>query len=233
MPIIPEEIATATFSRTRQGYHPGEVQAFLSEVAADYSAALEKMFLASSEPAELDVGREVNAILQTARESASALMQRSQEDSEAILKAATEKAQGIETQASEARVRAFEEANKAAQDVKTQADQYAFELRNRTEHEISQMVERAEARARQLYAYNQQLSEHLVEIESLVGVLRTEIDTPRNAWPNETTEEKPVRIDKAADDSLDDEQPIHLDEADDRENLIVADMHEDLQKEGV
>jgi cell division initiation protein len=228
MPIMPEEIATATFNRTRQGYHPGEVEAFLGEIAADYSAALEKMLLASPEPVEeLDVGQEINAILRTARESASALMHRSQEEAEAIQKAATEKAQGIETQASEARVRMFEEASREAERVKAQADEYAYQLRNRTENETRAMVERAEARARQLYAYNQQLSQHLEEIERLVGSLRAEIDTPGEAWPDKETAHE-VGLNGSADN----EDPVRLVDASDRETVRVSDM-EDLEKEGV
>ncbi|MDP9233712.1 MAG: DivIVA domain-containing protein [Actinomycetota bacterium] len=191
MPILPEEIATATFTRVhRQGYHAGEVDAFLRSVATDYGAALEKMLLTPSEPsAELDVGEEVNAILKAARSSAGALVQRAHEEAEAIQKAATEKAQGMETQASEARVRAFEQAAQEARDVKAEADRYAFELRHRTETHTKQMVETAEARARQLYAYNQQLSQHLEEIERLVGALRTELDAPADAWPEEAPTE--------------------------------------------
>jgi DivIVA domain-containing protein len=188
MPILPEEIATATFTRVhRQGYHVGEVDAFLRSVATDYGAALEKMLLTPSEPsAELDVGEEVNAILKAARSSAGALLQRAHEESEAIQKAATEKAQGMETQASEARVRAFEQAAQDAKEVKAEADRYAFELRHRTETHTKQMVESAEERARQLYAYNQQLSQHLEEIERLVGALRHELDTPADTWPDKS-----------------------------------------------
>jgi DivIVA domain-containing protein len=189
MPILPEEIATATFTRVhRQGYHVGEVDAFLRSVAADYGAALEKMLLTPGAPTELDIGDEVNAILKAARSSASALLQRAQEEAESIQKAATEKAQGLETQASEARVRAFEQAAQEAKHVKSEADRYAFELRHRTETHTKQLVETAEARARQLYAYNQALSQHLEEIERLVGALRTELDTPANAWPDESSE---------------------------------------------
>jgi DivIVA domain-containing protein len=193
MPILPEEIATATFTRVhRQGYHTGEVEAFLHTVAADYSAALEKLLLTRSEPqAELDVGEEVNSILRAARESATALVQRAQEEAQAIEKAATEKAQGIETQASEARVQAFEQASAEARTVKMEADQYAEELRTRTEAESRQLTETAEQRARQLYAYNQQLSQHLEEIERLVAGLRQELDSPAEAWPDKPSAAQP------------------------------------------
>jgi DivIVA domain-containing protein len=186
MPILPEEIATATFTRVhRQGYHTGEVEAFLQTVAADYSAALEKLLLTRNEPqAELDIGEEVNSILRAARESATALVERAQQEAQAIEKAATEKAQGIETQASEARVQAFEQATAEARTVKMEADQYAEELRSRTEAETRQLTEAAEERARQLYAYNQQLSQHLEEIERLVTALRGELDSPARVWPD-------------------------------------------------
>jgi DivIVA domain-containing protein len=197
MPILPEEIATATFTRVhRQGYHTGEVEAFLQTVAADYSAALEKLLLTRNEAPEVDVGDEVNAILHAARGSANTLVQRAQEEADALLKAATEKAQGLETQASEARARAFEEAAHEARGVKEQADRYAHELRSRTEAETRQLTEAAEERARQLYAYNQQLSQHLEEIERLVAALRHELDSPAEVWPDGQPADAPVAAPK-------------------------------------
>jgi DivIVA domain-containing protein len=192
MPILPEEIATATFNRGRQGFQPEEVEAFLREVAADYGAVLEKLYLAPDEPEVLDVGQEVNAILNTARDAANALMQRAREEARAVETATTEKAERINTEAAEARARAFERSSQDAEKVKAKADEYAFELRNRTETETRQMVERAETRGRQLFAYNQQLSEHLEEIESLVRALRVEIDGPKEAWPDGSASEQPA-----------------------------------------
>lgn len=199
MPILPEEIATATFTRVhRQGYHTGEVDAFLRTVAADYAAALEKMLLSPSEPVELDIGEEVNSILRSARASASALLQRAQEEADALQKAATEKAQEIETQASQARVLAFEQSAREAQQVKAEADRYSQELRHRAETESREMVETAEARARELFNYNEQLNQHLHEIERLVGALRSELDGPARAWPGETALEEPAPGPEAA-----------------------------------
>jgi DivIVA domain-containing protein len=217
MPILPEEIATATFTRVhRQGYHTGEVEAFLRDVAADYGAALEKMYLGPAETTELDVGQEVNSILRAARDSAAALLERAKEEAEALQKAALENAQGIETQASEARVRAFEQASAEVTKVKAEADQYAAELRTRTETETRELIERAEERARQLYAYNQQLSQRLDEIERLVGALRNEIDAPQRAWPDTPS----------ADSSRSTEGTDY-----DQQNVVY--LEEDLQKEGV
>jgi DivIVA domain-containing protein len=194
MPILPEEIATARFTKVhRQGYHIGEVESFLQTVAADYSAALEKLLLTRNEaPPEVDVGEEVNSILRAARGSANTLVKRAQEEAGALLKAATEKAQGLETQASEARARAFQEAANEARGLKEQADRYVFELRSRTEAETRQLTEAAEERARQLYAYNQQLSQHLEEIERLVAALRHELDSPAEVWPDGQPADAPV-----------------------------------------
>jgi cell division initiation protein len=192
MPILPEEVATATFSRVRQGYHPAEVEAFLKNVAADYSAALEKLLLTGSEPAEVDVGEEVNAILRAARASASSLVNRAQEESVALMAAATEKAQDLETQASQARERAMQEAATEARGVKDEADRYAYELRNRTEAETRQLTQDAELRAAQLYRYHEQLSEHLQAMERLVSALREELDSTAEVWPDGQAADAPV-----------------------------------------
>jgi DivIVA domain-containing protein len=200
MPILPEEVATATFTRVhRQGYHAGEVEAFLRSVAADYGAALEKTYLGSEQPAVLDIGQEVNSILRSAQASASALLERAHEEAEALKGAALENAQGIESQASEARVRAFEAAAAEASHVRDEAERYAEELRTRTENDTRQLIDQAEERARQLYAYNQQLSQHLEEIERLVRALRSEIDAPQQSWPDEPSLEPPLRIDHSRD----------------------------------
>jgi DivIVA domain-containing protein len=192
MPILPEEIATATFTKVhRQGYHPGEVEAFLQSVAADYGAAIEKLLLRPSEPVEIDVGEEVNSILRTAQSSAKALVERAQEEADAIQKAAAQTAQGIESQASEARVRAFEEASNEVRSVKEEAERYAEELRSRTQIDARQMVEAAEQRARELYAYNQALSQHLEEIERLVAALRKELNSPAESWPDRPATQSP------------------------------------------
>jgi DivIVA domain-containing protein len=230
MPIMPEDIATATFSRARQGYHPGEVEAFLNEVAADYGAALEKMVVASNEHPQVDVGQEVNTILNAARGSANAVLQRAEEEAESILKAATEKAQGMETQASQARVRTFEQATKEADRIREEAEQYSFELRNRTEHDARRLVEGAESRARQLFAYNQQLSQHLEEIERLVSELRTEIDMPQDAWPD-----KPVVQEQVLDGETGGSVPPARDNHD-RERLLIAiddNLDDNFETEGI
>jgi DivIVA domain-containing protein len=193
MPILPEEIATATFTRVhRQGYHTGEVEAFLQTVAADYSAALEKLLLTRNESPEIDVGEEVNNILSTARASANSLVQKAQEEAAAIEKAITERAQALETQTSEARAIAFQEAAKEAKAVRDEADRYANELRNRTEAETRHLMATAEIRARQLHAYNHQLSDHLEEIERLVIALRKELDSSAEVWPDGQPADAPV-----------------------------------------
>jgi DivIVA domain-containing protein len=77
MPILPQEIATASFSRIpAEGYDPSEVQAFLREIAADYAGVMEKLVRVSEGVPKLDVGQEVNAVLQAAEQSANAVRQR-------------------------------------------------------------------------------------------------------------------------------------------------------------
>jgi DivIVA domain-containing protein len=177
MPILPEDIATVTFSRVnRHGYNPNEVEAFLRKVSIDYGAALEKMFLKSDTNDDLDVGDEVNTILRTTRESANALLRRTQDQAQTIHTAAVEQAQDLDNKAAAGRLRAFEKSTNEANQVKEDSDKYAFELRSRTERESRQMVSKAEERTQHLQAYQQQLGQHLGEIERIVDTLRSEID---------------------------------------------------------
>ncbi len=177
MPILPEDIATATFSRVnRHGYSPDEVEAFLRKLAIDYGAAMEKMLLKSDNLDEVDVGDEVNTILRTTRESANALLRRTQEQAHTIHNAAVEQAQDLDNKAAKARLRVSEKSTDEANRVKEETDKYSFELRSRTERETRQMVSKAEERTQHLQAYQQQLGQHLGEIERIVDTLRSEID---------------------------------------------------------
>ncbi|MEA2506260.1 MAG: cell division initiation protein [Actinomycetota bacterium] len=184
MPILPEDIATATFNRVnRHGYSPDEVEGFLRKVAVDYGAALEKMFTKPDDADEMNVGDEVNMILRTTRDSATALVRRAREQAEALHNAAVEQARDLDGEAATARLRAFEKSTNDSKYVKEEADKYAFELRSRTERESRQMVGRAEERMQQLHAYQQQLGNHLGEIERLVDGLRSEIDVAGKGLP--------------------------------------------------
>jgi DivIVA domain-containing protein len=181
MPILPGDIATATFNRVnRHGYSPDEVETFLRKISIDYGAVLEKMF---QQPDEVDVGDEVNMILRITRESANALVKRAREQAEALHSTAVEQARDLDNEAAAARLRAADKAADDAKHVKEETDKYAFELRSRTERESRQMVGRAEERTQQLQAYQQQLAQHLGEIERLVDALRSEIDVSGKGLP--------------------------------------------------
>jgi DivIVA domain-containing protein len=190
MPILPEEIAGATFERVRQGYQPDEVHAFLRGVAADYAATLEKISLDQNQPAEFDVGKEVNRILLTARDSASRLTKRAHNEAQALQKAAIDKAKQIETETSAASTQMIEQSSRDAKQTKLRADESAFELRSRIENETRQRVANAESRSGPLFAYNQQLLEQLDEIGRVVIDLRTEIDGREGAEPAHATDEE-------------------------------------------
>jgi DivIVA domain-containing protein len=184
MPILPEDIAATTFKRvSRHGYSPEEVEDFMRKVAIDYGAVMEKMFLKPDDADEMNVGDEVNMILRTTRESANALVRRAREQAEALHNAAVEQAQDLDSEAATARSRAFEKSTNDAKYLKEEADKYAFELRSRTERESRQMAGRAEERMQQLHAYQQQLGQHLGEIERLVDALRSEIDVSGKGLP--------------------------------------------------
>ncbi|MDP9235159.1 MAG: hypothetical protein M3P01_11520 [Actinomycetota bacterium] len=126
----------------------------------------------------LDVGDEVNKILRTTRESANSLLRRARQEAETLHNAAVEEAEDLNNKAAGDRLRAFEKSVDDAKSVKEEADTYAFELRSRTDRDTRQIMDKAEERTQQLHAYQQQLAQHLGEIERLVGALRSDIDHP-------------------------------------------------------
>ncbi|HEX3327471.1 MAG TPA: hypothetical protein VHV50_10780 [Actinomycetota bacterium] len=131
----------------------------------------------------LDVGNEVNTILRTTRESANSLLRRARQEAETLHDAAVEEVQDLNEKAAEDRSRALEKSVDDATSVKEDADRYAFELRSRTDRDSRQIMEKAEERTQQLHAYQQQLAQHLGEIERLVGALRSDIDHPEQEVP--------------------------------------------------
>jgi DivIVA domain-containing protein len=107
-PSSPEAVANATFSTTRKGYDPHEVQDFLRRVAGEMSRLQERQRILEREldssvdavPAELDedtvtrlLGEEATRILQTARESGNQIKARAEESASRLLRESTEEAQ--------------------------------------------------------------------------------------------------------------------------------------------
>jgi hypothetical protein len=131
----------------------------------------------------LDVGNEVNTILRTTRESANSLLRRARKEAETLHNAAVEEAQDLNDTAAGDRSRALEKSVSDAKGVKDEADRYAFELRSRTDRDSQQIMDRAEQRTEQLRAYQQQLAQHLGEIERLVAALRSDMDDPGQEVP--------------------------------------------------
>jgi hypothetical protein len=131
----------------------------------------------------LDVGTEVNTILRTTRESANSLLRRARQEAETLHDAAVEEVQELNSQAAGDRLRADEKSADDAKCVKEEADRYAFELLSRTDRDSRQIMDRAEERTQQLHAYQQQLAQHLGEIERLVAALRSDMDDPGQEVP--------------------------------------------------
>jgi DivIVA domain-containing protein len=107
-PSSPEAVANATFSTTRKGFDPHEVQDFLRQVAGEIHRLQERQRMLEREldssldagPPELDedtvtrmLGEEATRILQTARESGTQIKARAEESAARLLRESTEEAQ--------------------------------------------------------------------------------------------------------------------------------------------
>lgn len=105
MPLLPEEVADKTFPRRLwRGYDPREVDAFLRQVAGDYTAAIHQIAVAAAQrPSSYDgLGMEVAAIAKAARDAAEDVRRKAEHDAETLRRAAQQDAEQARRQLDEA-----------------------------------------------------------------------------------------------------------------------------------
>ncbi|MDQ2709785.1 MAG: DivIVA domain-containing protein, partial [Actinomycetota bacterium] len=90
MPMRPEDITEATFRRRWRGYDRGEVAAFLSRVARDYAAAVERVTGAAARTSE-----QTQRARREADAEATALRGRAEDAAAVIIRQATQAAEAL------------------------------------------------------------------------------------------------------------------------------------------
>jgi DivIVA domain-containing protein len=170
MAIFPEEISNKTFSVTYgRGYDKREVDEFLREVAADYSAAIEKIALAADESMVSieGVGEQVKSVLRTAKSSAENVLQSARKDADAMVAESKRKAADMRRASATHLEKEHEEASKRAKKIIEMAEKSAAELKHETERQSKAILDEAERRHEDLVRHENELVRRLSAARTL------------------------------------------------------------------
>lgn len=186
MPLLPEEIGSKAFPRRLwRGYDRREVDAFLQQVAADYSAAIHRIASASAQrPTSYEgFGMEVAAIAQATRQAAQDVQRKAERDAEQVLSEAQQLKRTAREDAERAR-RDMDEAQRLCVEVdRRQLQLTTLEAR---------MLERVTAIEHQVDELRSTVAllDHVGRLESLAKSLRAEVES-RTDWPLGQVDSKP------------------------------------------
>jgi DivIVA domain-containing protein len=170
MAILPEEIENKNFSVTRgRGYDRREVDEFLREVAADYSAAIEKIALAADESMVSieGVGEQVKSVLRAAKSSAENVLQSARKDADAMVAESKRKAADMRRASVSHLKKEHEEASKRAKKIIELAEKSAAELKHDSERQRKAILHDAERRHDDLVRHENDLVGRLSAVRSL------------------------------------------------------------------
>ena len=169
-------VAEASFSSARRGYHPDEVRAFLTSVAAELSRLHERerqleaelrdaQLVRTSPAAELDdetvaamLGEETLRVLQTARESASQIKTRAEESAARIMR------------------EAHDEANRVRQDAEVEAARKRHDASADAEAEVALAKQQGREMVNEARAYRERV---LADLERRTKLARQQIEELR------------------------------------------------------
>ena len=165
MPLTPADIARKEFFRASDGYDRAEVRAYLEMVAADQRALIERL---ESLPAPTDgageIGSEIAAVLEQARELADRMTQEAHEKAVAERERAEEESHLVRSATSE-----------AAEKLRQEAEDYAYEVRAASERAAREQQLQAADRVGRLLAGESSVRERLYALEITLQGMRGEL----------------------------------------------------------
>jgi len=211
VPVLPEEIITASFQRRLwRGYRPDQVRAMLTRVAADYAAAIEGIARqAERTPEQITRARreadsETEAARQRAQNTAAAIIGHAEQSARALTSQAATLREQAQADARAARAR-LEDADAHARHLEHNARQRLDSLRGEIEHRWDRIVaadRRLDDRVRQLeralaaLRSRAALLDQLTEVEELMATIRAET---RPDWNHPDTRAPTIRDGHPAD----------------------------------
>ena len=189
MPVLPEEITTASLRRRWRGYDPAQVEALLSRIATDYAGALDRIATLAEERARYradqrqlqqrldEIRASAPAAAETARRDAAtdaeAIRARAERAAALIISQAEEAAGACARQAHTLRADAEQEAN-AAQRRLTEADRRAQQIEDAARDRWDAMRAETEKRFEHLQIAERRFAERVRNVEEILAAVRTE-----------------------------------------------------------
>ena len=189
MPVLPEEITTASLRRRWRGYDPAQVEALLSRIATDYGGALDRIATLAEERARYQADQQhlqqrLDEIGATARETAeqarrdaapdaATIRARAERAAALIISQAEEAAGACARQAHTLRADAEQEAS-AAQRRLTEADRRAQQLEDAARDRWDAMRAETEKRFEHLQLAERRFAERVRNVEEILAAVRTE-----------------------------------------------------------
>jgi cell division initiation protein len=163
--LVPEYVESREFSSSLRGYDKEEVDAFLSSLAAE----IREYQRASSEQLYQNLGEEMGALLQHAKDSGDAMRKEAEEDAAATRHSAESDAQ---------RTRA-------------EAEQKASEIRAAANEEAAQKIKEAEDRVRELESMERDARERLRSLRAEVETVSARLSSLDTVEPAAGSEAGP------------------------------------------
>lgn len=179
MPLTPDEVANKRFQVVYgRGYARPEVDQYLSVVADDYSAAIQKIAVAASGgiATEDDIASEMGELLRAARETATRIKDKARAEADRITAEAESDARQQLEQAEKRRADLLSRATTEATQMVEDAEERARKMREASERQNSEVAARAQERFGSLLEHERELRERIDVLDELVTEMRAQLE---------------------------------------------------------
>jgi DivIVA protein len=179
MPVLPDELTTASLPRRWRGYDRGQVEGLLRRVGADYGGAIERIAAVSDdhERARLerdDLRRQLDELTESARRDAELIRGDADSDAAAIRRRAEEASDSRLRQVDVLRLGAQRDAD-AARARLEDADRRARELEDAARDRWDALRADTEARIEQLHIAERRFADRVGRAEAALSDLRSQL----------------------------------------------------------
>jgi len=170
MSFHPDDIAAREFFAAPDGYDRGEVKAFLRTIASQQRELLVKVEELSAETGSVDIGDDVDRIIQGARLAAEQLLRKAEMEA-SELRHRSEKEVSI--------IRASTESS--TEKLRTEAEVYAGKVRSAVEQEANERLSHLARRADRVLAGEARIRDRMFSLETTLQTLRGELQSDAGA----------------------------------------------------
>jgi cell division initiation protein len=178
MPLTPDEVAYKRFPIVYgRGYARSEVDEYLTTVADDYSAAIQKIAVAASGgiTTEDDIASEMEELLRAAREAATRIKEKARAEADRLTAEAESEAHQQLEQTEKRRADLLGRAETEATKMVEEAEDRARRMREASERQSSEAAARGQERFGSLLEHERELRDRIDVLEELVSEMRAQL----------------------------------------------------------